>query len=472
MDDLLHTLSACAAVDGLRQGELSPSELIAALEQRVSAVNPALNALPTTCFERARARAATLEKLPPGERGVLAGLPVPIKDSYEVEGVRTTWGSRAFADHIAARSDYCVEAIEAAGGIVYAKSNTPEFEAGANTFNDVFGATRNPWNIALSAAGSSGGAAAAVASAMAFIAQGSDFACSVRYPAAFCNIVGLRPSPGLVPQGPNALPFQVLSVIGPLARSVADVALGLDGFARFDRRDPLSRPASPMGYRAAAMTGEQPKRAAFSMDLGIARVARPVRATIERAIEKLAAAGLAVAETHPDLSLTDGAFRTLRAFQFAALRHEALQTERAKLKPEVVWNIEQGLKLTAAEIALAEARRAQSRRTMLTFLDEHDFLIAPAAPVEAFPVAERFVREIDGETLETYLDWLLLGYAVTVCGCPAISIPCGLSENGLPVGLQIIGKPYGEVVLLRAAAWCECVLAAALTRPIEPRGTV
>ncbi|MFZ5671679.1 MAG: amidase [Pseudomonadota bacterium] len=469
MGDLLHALTACAAVDRLRQGDLSPSELIAALEQRVEAVNPALNALPTTCFERARKRAAALEKLPPGERGGLAGLPVPIKDSYEVEGVRTTWGSLAFSDHIATRSDYCVEAIEAAGGIVYAKSNTPEFEAGANTFNEVFGATRNPWDTTRSAAGSSGGAAAAVATGMAFIAQGSDFACSVRYPAAFCNVVGLRPSPGLVPQGPNALPFQVLSVIGPLARTVEDVALGLDGLARFDRRDPLSRPASPATFRTAAMTGERPKRAAFSLDLGIARVARPVRTTVERAIAKLAAAGLAVEGAHPDLGLADGAFRTLRAFQFAALRHDVLQAERAKLKPEVVWNIEQGLKLTAAEIALAEARRAQSRRAMLTFLDTHDVLIAPAAPVEPFPVTERFVSEIDGEKLETYLDWLLLGYAVTVCGCPSISIPCGLSDNGLPVGLQIIGKPYGEGALLAAAAWCESVLGASLTRPIEPR---
>ncbi len=469
MADALYQLSACAAVDMLQRGDISPAELIVSLEERVATVNPSLNALPTTCFERARARAAALEKLPLSQRGLFAGLPWPIKDSYEVEGVRTTWGSLVYADHIAERSDYCVEAIEAAGGIVYAKSNTPEFEAGANTFNEVFGSTLNPWNTALSAAGSSGGAAAAVASGMAFIAQGSDFACSLRYPAAFCGVVGLRPSPGLVPQGPNALPFQVLSVIGPLARSVADVGLGLDGLARFDPRDPLTRPAPPVSYRACATADERPKRAAFSMDLGIARISPAVRGATTQAVAKLTAGGLALELAHPDLGLADKAFPALRAFQFAALRRGVLFTHRDKLKPEVVWNIEQGLKLTAADLAKAEAERAQLRRVLLYFLDAHDVLITPAAPVEPFPVAQRFVSEIDCEKLATYLDWLLLGYAVTICGCPAISIPCGLSENGLPIGLQIIGRPYGEAALLGAAAWCERVLSASLSRPIDPR---
>jgi amidase len=469
MADAFYQLSASAAVDLLRRGEVAPGELITSLEKRIAAVNPRLNALPTTCFDRARARAARLEKLPAPERGLFAGLPWPVKDSYEVEGVRTTWGSLAFADHVAGRSDYCVEAIEASGGIVYAKSNTPEFEAGANTFNEVFGATVNPWGTALSAAGSSGGAAAAVASGMAFIAQGSDFACSLRYPAAFCGIVGLRPSPGLVPQGPNALPFQVLSVIGPLARNVADVALGLDGLARFDARDPLTRLAPSVSYRVSATADAPPLRSAFSMDLGIARISPAVRRTVAKAMAKLTAGGLVVEEAHPDLRLADKAFRALRAFQFAALRRDVLTTQRDKLKPEVVWNIEQGLALTAADLAAAEAERAQLRRAMLDFLAEHHVLITPTAPVEPFPVTQRFVAEIDGEKLETYLDWLLLGYAVTICGCPAISIPCGLSENGLPVGLQIIGKPYGETALLAAAAWCERILSASLQRPIDPR---
>jgi amidase len=453
----------------LRAGETSPREVLAGLADRIALVDPWVNALPTLAVERANRHAQVLEKKPPAERGLLAGLPVPIKDSYEVEGVRTTWGSLAYADHVPARSDYMVEALEAAGGIVYAKSNTPEFEAGANTFNEVFGRTLNPFDLSRSAAGSSGGAAVAVATGMAWIAQGSDFACSLRYPASFCGVVGLRPSPGLVPQGPSPLPYQVLSVLGPIARTVADAALGLDGMARFDPRDPLTRPRTVRSYLAAARAPAHAARAAFSLDLGVARVGRDVADVTAAAIGKLAGAGLAVAEETPDLALCNDAFRPLRAFQFAALRAEALRQSRDKLKPEVVWNIEQGLKLTAAELAAAEAARAAVRANLLAFLDRHGFLITPTAPVPPYPVEKRFVDEIDGEKLATYLDWLVLGYAVTATGCPAISIPAGFTASGLPVGIQIVGRPYGEAELFSFAAWCEGVLGAALARPVDPR---
>lgn len=471
MTKRLWTLSARGAADGLRRGDFSPRELLDAVRQRVEAVDPLVNALPTLCFDRAERAAAALEAKPTAERGPFAGLPWPIKDSYPVAGVRTTYGSLAYADHVPAYSDYAVEAIEAAGGIVYAKSNTPEFEAGANTFNDLFGRTLNPFGLDRSAGGSSGGAAVAVATGMAFVAQGSDFACSLRYPAAFCNVVGLRPSPGLVPQGPNALPFQVLSVIGPIGRTVADVAFALDGMACFDPRDPLSRPRDGARYLAAAEAPRRPARAAFSADLGIAAVASDVRETVGRAVQRLQREGLPIEAVHPDLGASDRAFRPLRAFQFAALRRDALAHHRDKLKPEVVWNIEEGLKLTAADLATAEAERARLRRTMLDFLDIHGVLITPTAPVEPFPVAERYVEEIDGQRLATYLDWMLLGYAITICGCPAISIPCGLTGAGLPVGLQIVGRPYQEAALLEAAAWCEAVLGAALTAPVDPVGS-
>lgn len=456
------------AVKRLRSGDIAPGELLTSIRDRVAAVDPKVNALPTLCFERAERNAARLEALPAVERGRFAGLPWPIKDSAAVAGVRTTWGSLAYADHVPEASDHVVEAIEAAGGIVFAKSNTPEFEAGANTFNEVFGRTLNPWDLSRSAGGSSGGAAVAVATGMAFLAQGSDFACSLRYPAAFCNVVGLRPTPGLVPQGPSALPWQVLSVMGPLARDVADVALALDGMARFDARDPLSRSPDVSSYLAATQTPRPPARAAFSMTLGLAAVGKTVQAVIRQALEKLVSAGLTVDEAEPDLVASDRAFRTLRAFQFAALRREALEQHRDRLKPEVVWNIEEGLKLTAADLATAEADRARLRLTMLEFLDRHGVLITPTAPVEPFPVEQRYVDKIDGQKLATYLDWLVLGYAITICGCPAISIPCGRTPKGLPVGLQLVGKPHGEADLLRAAAWCEVVLGQSLRRPIDP----
>jgi amidase len=465
----LWAMPATGVVDLLRGGEVSPREALDSLAERIASVNPAVNALPTLCFDRAERAVAELEKKPVAERGILAGLPVPIKDAYAVAGVRTTQGSLAYADNIPARSDYLVEAIEAAGGVVYAKSNTPEFQAGANTFNEVFGPTLNPWDTGRSAAGSSGGAAAAVATGMAWIAQGSDNACSIRYPASFCGIVGLRPTPGLVPEGPSKLPYQVLSVIGPLARTVEEIGLALDGMRAFDPRDPRSLPLAAERYREAARQAERPSRLAFSMDLGVARVGQQVRAIVRSTVERLARAGLDVAAATPDLGDADAAYRPLRAFQFAALHRDSLERHRDVLKPEVVWNIENGMRLTAAELATAEAARARVRANLLAFLDQHEFLIAPTAPVPPYPVEWRYVEEIDGEKLATYLDWLILGYAITVTGCPAISIPCGFTGSGLPVGIQIVGKPHGEEALLRAAAWCEVVLGTALREPIDPK---
>ncbi len=468
MPDESWILSACEAVDRLKKGCFNPVELLDALSARVAAVDPAINALPTLCFDRARAicneRAAAGRPF----AAPLHGLPVPIKDSYEVEGVRTTWGSLAFKDHVASRSDYAVQSIEDAGGVVYAKSNTPEFEAGANTFNAVFGRTLNPWDTSRSAAGSSGGAAAAVATGAAFLAQGSDFACSLRYPASFCGIVGLRPTPGLVPQGPSPIPYQTLSVIGPLARSVADVGLGLDAMAGFDARDPLTRPVTVSAYREAGAQPLRPTRFAYSPDLGVATVSKTVSAIVGDAIEKLAAAGVSVEPGTPDLSACHDAFRPLRAFQFSAMRHDLLASARSQLKPDVVWNIEEGLKLTAMDLAAAERHRSRLRLNMLAFLERHDFLIAPTAPVVPHRVEDRYVAEIEGVEMETYLDWLVLGYAITVTGCPAISIPCGFSDGGLPVGLQIVAPPHREHDLLRMAAWCEQVLGARLSRPIDP----
>lgn len=467
MTEPLWAKDAVAVVGLLRSGEISPQEVLQATEQRVDAVNPTVNALPTLCFERARDQISSRNEW---AETPLGGLPVPIKDSYPVAGVRTTFGSRAFEHNVPETSDFFVEAIEDAGGIVFAKSNTPEFEAGANTFNDVFGATLNPWDTRLSAAGSSGGAAVAVATGMAAIAQGSDFACSLRYPAAFCGVVGLRPSPGIVAQGPGGVPGQTLSVIGPLARSVADAGLGLQAMARFEARDPLSRPMPPASFAEAARRPEQPLRLAFAADLGVADIEDEIRDIVTGAMRKLASAGADIADACPDLSAAESAFRTLRAHQFAAARGELLAgRERDLLKPEVVWNIEHGLGLTSADISAAVRDQARVRANLLAFLDDHEFLLSATAPVEPFPVEDRYVSRIAGRELSTYLDWLVLGYAVTITGCPAISIPCGFTSRGLPVGLQIVGRPYGEAALLSVAAWCEGVLGCRMTCPIDPK---
>lgn len=468
MHNSIWALSACEVADKLQAGSLAPAEVLDSLSQRIAAVDPVVNALPTLCLDRAHAACEKQGRSGSPWPAPLFGLPVPIKDSYEVAGVRTTWGSLAFKDHVAMRSDLAVLSIERSGGIVYAKSNTPEFEAGASTFNEVFGRTLNPWNTTRSAAGSSGGAAVAVATGMASIAQGSDFACSLRYPASFCGIVGLRPTPGLVPQGPNSLPYQVLSVIGPLARNVADTGLGLDAMAGFDPADPQTRPVPASNYRIAAESPHRPERIAWSADLGVAHVSGEIKRIVGTAVEKIAQSGCRIEEAHPDLAACHDAFRPLRAFQFSAMRAELLETARDKLKPEVVWNIEQGLKLTAVDLMQAEHFRAGLRASMLDFLRTHGFLVTPTAPVAPNPAEDRYVSEIEGVAMETYLDWLVLGYAVTITGCPAISIPCGFTEDGLPVGLQIIGPPHGEAKLLEAAAWFEQVLSCALSEPIDP----
>lgn len=466
MTEQLWSRDAVTIVSHLRAGEISAQEVLRAVEQRVDEVNPVVNALPTLCFDRARAR---LEERRLGTDSLLCGLPIPIKDSYAVSGVRTTYGSRVYEDHVPDHSDFFVEAIEDSGGIVYAKSNTPEFEAGANTFNDVFGPTLNPWDVRLSPAGSSGGAAVAVATGMAFIAQGSDFACSLRYPAAFCAVVGLRPSPGIVPQGPDGVPGQTLSVIGPLARTVADAGLGLEMMARLDVRDPLSRRPDAR-FSQAARQPEKPARLAFSLNLDLADIDPQIEEVVTQAVMKLSNAGADIADAVPDLSSADDAFRVLRAHQFAASRGEILDGPgRHLLKPEVIWNIEKGLELGGADISAAVRKQARCRSNLLAFLDRHEFLLSATAPVAPYPVGERYVSRIAGRELATYLDWLVLGYAITVTGCPAISIPCGFTAAGLPVGLQIVGRPYDEARLLQVAAWCEGVLGCALTQPIDPK---
>src|SRR6266576_4818634 len=264
--------TACAIVDKLNSGEITPLELLDVLEKRIAEVDGKVNALPTLCFDRARTHAKALMKKPAGERGLLAGMPIPIKDLTNVAGVLTTQGSPIYKDNIPARSDILVEHLESNGGLIYAKSNTPEFGAGANTFNEVFGATRNPWDLSRSAAGSSGGAAVALATGTAWLAHGSDMGGSLRSPASFCGVVGMRPSIGRVAHTPLYKIDRNLGVQGPMARNVEDLALLLDAMSGEHPADPLSLPALPKSFLSAARSGKGPKRVAYSPDLGFTPV--------------------------------------------------------------------------------------------------------------------------------------------------------------------------------------------------------
>jgi amidase len=461
--------TATQLVARLKSGEISPHDLLDALETRIAEANPAVNALPTLCFERARREADKLLKRPVAERGPLAGLPVPIKDLIDVAGVRSTQGSPIFANKVPDKSDILVEHIEANGGIIYAMSNTPEFGAGANTFNEVFGATLNPWNTSRSAAGSSGGAAVALATGMAWIAQGSDQGGSLRNPASFCGVTGIRPSIGRVMHSPGAKIDRTLSVVGPMARNVTDLALALDAMAGEHPRDPLSLPATPGAFQKAAGSGWKPKKVAYSPDLGITPVDPEIVAITRKAAQRFADAGAIVEEAHPDLREAHDCFQTLRAFDFAVSKAKLLREHRDKLKPEVIWNIEKGLKLTMDEIEKAEAQRLTLSARLLAFFDKYDLLLAPATIVAAFPIEQRYLAECAGKKFDNYVEWLAIVYAITLACGPAMSLPCGFTAENLPVGLQIIGPPRGEGRLLAGAKMLEDVLGMRDLLPIDPR---
>jgi amidase len=462
--------TACAVVDKLNSGEVTPLDLLDMLEQRIAEVDGKVNALPTLCFDRARSHAKALMKQPLGERGLLAGLPVPIKDLFNVKGVKNTQGSPIFKDTISRHSDIVVEHLEQSGGVVYAKSNTPEFGAGANTFNEVFGATLNPWDLSRSAAGSSGGAAAALATGMAWLAHGTDMGGSLRNPASFCGVVGMRPSIGRVAHTPTFKIDRNLTVHGPMARNVEDLALLLDAMSGEHPADPLSLPALPTSFRCAARSGKAPKRIAYSSDLGITPVDPEVAAITRKAAARFAEAGAIVEEAHPDLREAHECFQVLRAFDFAVSKAALLRTNRDLLKPEVIWNIEQGLKLSVEQLERAEGQRVAMAARTIEFFKTYDLLLAPATIVAPFPIGDRYVAECAGHRFDNYVEWLAIVYAVTLVCCPALSLPCGFTASGLPVGLQMVAAPRGEARLLAGARLLEDMLGLRGTTPIDPKG--
>ena len=461
--------TACAIVDKLKRGEVTPLDLLDVLERRISEVDGKVNALPILCFDRAKAHAKALMQKKPDQRGMLAGLPVPIKDLTDVKGVLTTQGSPIYRDRIAAESDILVERLEENGGVIYAKSNTPEFGAGANTFNEVFGATVNPWDTSRSAAGSSGGAAVALATGTAWLAHGSDMGGSLRNPASFCGVVGLRPSLGRVAHTPKFKVDRTLGVQGPMARNVEDLALLLDAMSGEHPADPLSLPPLPMSFLSAARTAKKPKRVAYSPDLGITPVDPEVAAITRKAAERFAQDGVTVEEAHPDLHEAHESFHVLRAFDFAISKAELLRNHRDKLKPEVIWNIEQGLKLSVEQVARAEAQRVAMTQRTLKFFESYDLLLSPATIVPPYPVQSRYVAECAGKKFDNYVEWLGIVYAITLACCPALSLPCGFTASGLPVGLQMVAKPRAEAELLAGAKVLEDILGVRDTTPIDPR---
>ena len=461
--------TACNIVDRLRKNDITPHDLLDALETRIGKVDGQVNALPTLCFDRARTQADKLMKKPAGERGLLAGMPVPIKDLTDVAGVLTTQGSPIFKDSIATKSNIVVENLETNGAVIYAKSNTPEFGAGAQTFNEVFGATLNPWNLSRSASGSSGGAAAALASGTAWLAHGTDVGGSLRNPASFCGVVGMRPSIGRVAHSQAAKIDRTLSADGPMARNVEDLALMLDAMSGEHSGDPLSLPLLPTSFLAAARSGKKPARIAYSADLGISPVDPEVGEITRKAAQRFTEAGVIVEEAHPDFSESVACAHVLRAYDYVLTKGKLLKQHRDQLKPEVIWNIEQGLKLTLTDIERAEAQRVTLTNRALAFFETYDLLLCPTTIVSPFPVEQRYLAECNGTTFDNYVGWLAIVSAITVACCPAMSIPCGFTREGLPVGLQIVAAPRGEARVLAGGKLLETILGLGAITPIDPR---
>jgi amidase len=387
--------------------------------------------------------------------------------------VRTTYGSPVFADYVPDHDELMVETLKRNGAIVIAKSNTPEFGAGANTFNEVFGKTVNPWNTALTCGGSSGGSAVAVATGMAWLGTGSDLGGSLRTPASFCSVVGLRPSPGRVAHGPGRNPFQTLSVDGPMGRTVGDVALMLDAEVGGDPRDPLSLAAPAAPFVAAADAPRAPKRVGFTPNLGIGPVDPEVADICARAARRFADAGAVVEDAAPDFAGAMDIFQALRAALFVGVRSYLLDQHRDQLKPEMIWNIEKGMQQSTGDVARAWVAQGALYQRVAAWFEDYDLLALPAAIVPPFDVDMRYLDRLGDVEFDNYVDWIYITYAITLTSCPAISVPCGFTASGLPVGLQLVARPRGEAELIAYAAQFEQLAALGKLTPMAPRpGTV
>ncbi len=468
-DRSLINKTATEIVTLLKSEEISCHDLLDALEGRIAEVDGHINALPTLCFERARKCADDLMAIPVDQRGTLAGLPVPIKDLSEVAGVRTTYGSQIFSDNVPETSTIVVQRLEREGGIIYAKSNTPEFGSGGNTFNEVFGPTLNPWDLARSCAGSSGGAAAALASGSAWVAHGSDMGGSLRNPASFCGVVGLRPTPGRVARTPTRMIDDTLGVQGPMARNVSDVALLLDAMTGVDAGDPMSLPKPSISYREIVRSDKKPVKIAFSKDFGITAVDPEVARICEKAAYAFESAGVIVEEATPDFSDAHDIFQSLRALNYAVSFGGLIKEHRNKLMPEIVWNTEKGLSLSTEDIVKAHLARTRLFHRVAEFFQTYDLLLSPATIVAAYPIEQRFVEECDGHKFDNYVEWLGIAYALTIVSSPAMSLPAGFTAENLPIGLQLAGPARGEAQVLSGARVLEEILGISTIEPIDPR---
>ena len=452
-DTSLCFLTAVELAQKIRAGEISAVETMEAHLAQIEKVNPQVNAIVTLLPEMAMEAARKAdEKLARGEEvGPLHGLPVAHKDLVQTKGIRTTFGSLVYENFVPDEDALLVERLREAGAILLGKTNTPEFGAGSQTFNKVFGVTKNPYDLTKTCGGSSGGAAVSVACRMLPFADGSDLGGSLRNPTNFCNVVGLRPSVGRVPSWPSESGWNSFAVDGPIARTVEDTALMLSVLAGPDLRSPISLPENGAIFRNSLERNLKGIRIAWSSDLGGLPVDSRVTKTLEAQRAVFEDLGCIVEEGFPDFSDADEIFKTFRAWFYEMNLSSLLPEHRDKLKETVVWNIEAGMKLSGPELGRAEVKRTALFHRVREFMQNYDFLALPVSQVPPFPIEQEFVSEINGVQMETYLDWMRSCYFISVTGQPAISVPCGFTEDGLPVGLQLVGKPQDDLGVLQLA---------------------
>ena len=449
-------------------GEVSARELLELHLHRIEQANPVVNALVSLDADRAMSAAAEADdRQAQGEPlAPLHGLPFAFKDTHEVAGWRTTFGSPLMADHVSVHDDLIVERIRAAGVVPIGKTNVPEWAAGSHTFNPVFGTTRNPYDPSRSAGGSSGGAAAALAAGMVPLADGSDMGGSLRNPASFCNVVGLRPSLGRVPGWPTTNLWETTAVTGPMARTVEDVALLLAVIAGPDPRVPTASETPGAAFTPPLHGDLRGLRVAHTVDLGGAfDVDRQVREVVDAQAAVLADAGAVVTEAYPDLVRAEETFRTLRAWLFQDAFGDVLAKQPDAFKPSLADNIRAGADLTGRDVARAYTDRTRLSERIGRFFESYDVLAMPVSQVPPFSADLEYPTEIEGRTQHNYLDWMRSAYFITVTGCPAISMPAGFTAEGWPVGLQLVGPVGGERRLLEIAAAYERLTETGRVRP-------
>jgi len=450
--------------------EISPVELLDACIARIEALDPAVNAIAAKAYGRARteARAAEAAVLSGVPLGRLHGLPIGIKDLQDTEGVLTTQGSPLYRSHVPAKDSAQVALVRAAGAVVTAKTNVPEFGAGANTRNPVWGATGNPFNPSLIAGGSSGGSAAALACDMLPICSGSDTGGSLRIPAAICGVVGFRPSPGLVPMDGRQLGWTPISVLGPMGRTVSDTRMLFAAQLGVDSRDPLSRPLDPGSAASESLIDLGRLRVAWTTDFGQCPVASDIRAVTRRRIGQMRHLFRAADEISFDLGEADRCFDVVRAQNFLARYKDSYERDPSQLGPNIRANYEVGSAMSLADAAWAHAEQTRIFRRFQETYRDYDLVMAPTTPVSPFPWTQPYLAELEGTTLKNYYHWLALTYVVTLVTNPSIALPCGLDDHGMPFGLQVVGRFGGDIELLDTAEALERAFAgiAGLGRPV------